>query len=154
MPVGAPAAVQGGAQGRVPGDQQPAVPECTCQGVPRSTQYCLQPRLTEDKSAPVPDCEKDPVPECAQEHLQEGAQEGVLPHLHPLLPPRPQGDLLKGADPELQAGADKEVHTSPQNQVLIRKKIRSHYLDQEELKYSHIYPLHSMVENNIISSRP
>ena len=55
-----------GAQGAVPGDHQPGVPERAGRGVPRGAKHNLQPSLTEDQGSPVPDCEEDPMLEKIQ----------------------------------------------------------------------------------------
>ena len=128
------------AQGAVPGDHQPGVPECAGRGVPRGAKHNLQPGLTEDKGSPVPDREEDPMLDGAVSDLPEGAQEGVLPHLTAQVPLGAKGDVLQGADPQLQAGALQEVHPSAQNQVRLWK-IGTHCLGQD--KSFHIYRLFS-----------
>ena len=62
-----------GAQGAVPGDHQPGVPERAGRGVPRGAKHNLQPGLTEDQGSPVPDCEEDPMLDGAVSDLPEGA---------------------------------------------------------------------------------
>ena len=123
-----------GAQGAVPGDHQPGVPERAGRGVPRGAKHNLQPGLTEDKGSPVPDCEEDPVLDGAVSDLPEGAQEGVLPHLTAQVPLGAKGDVLQGADPQLQAGSHKKVQPGAQNQMCLWKIDRSQ-LDEAKNVY-------------------
>ena len=134
-----------GAQGAVPGDHQPGVPECAGRGVPRGAKHNLQPGLTEDKGSPVPDREEDPMLDGAVSDLPEGAQEGVLPHLTAQVPLGAKGDVLQGADPQLQAGSHKKVQPGAQNQMCLWKIDRPQLEEPKNIYHEYNQAINKLV---------
>ena len=134
-----------GAQGALPGDHQPGVPERAGRGVPRGAKHNLQPGLTEDKGSPVPDREEDPMLDGAVSDLPEGAQEGVLPHLTAQVPLGAKGDVLQGADPKLQAGSHKKVQPGAQNQMCLWKIDRPQLEDPKNIYQEYNQAINKLV---------